>query len=273
MTDNNNETYTPVEVASILKITKNTVYELVKRNELKGFKVGKKLRINKKDVYAYLNRGESRQEKASDHSQDIVYSTPVLNSSEIKTNREMFVISGQDMILDVIAGNLQSRMRDVKFVRSYSGSYNALMGLYFGEVQAATAHLWDGETGEYNIPYIKRIVPGIQTVVIGMVKRRVGLYVQKGNPKNIHSLSDLLRSDVAMINREKGSGIRVFLDESLKKMGVSGSGINGYYRESPSHLVVAGTVARGGADAGIGNQKTAEQVNGIDEALAKIKGT
>ena len=46
---------TPLEVAEILKITKNTVYELVKRGEIPAYKVGRKLRIDKEDVENYIN--------------------------------------------------------------------------------------------------------------------------------------------------------------------------------------------------------------------------
>ena len=49
------ESLTALEVAELLKITKNTVYELVKRGELPGYKVGKKLRIDKDDVENYIN--------------------------------------------------------------------------------------------------------------------------------------------------------------------------------------------------------------------------
>ena len=49
------ESLTALEVAELLKITKNTVYELVKRGELPGYKVGKKLRIDKADVESYIN--------------------------------------------------------------------------------------------------------------------------------------------------------------------------------------------------------------------------
>ncbi|OAA86908.1 Helix-turn-helix domain protein [Clostridium ljungdahlii] len=40
-----NTTLTPQEVADMLKIAKNTVYELIKRGELNGYKVGKKLEL------------------------------------------------------------------------------------------------------------------------------------------------------------------------------------------------------------------------------------
>ena len=37
---------TPQEVSELLKITKNTVYELIKRGELPSYKIGKKIRID-----------------------------------------------------------------------------------------------------------------------------------------------------------------------------------------------------------------------------------
>ena len=46
---------TPVEVAELLKITKNTVYELIKRGELPSYKVGKKIRVDTKDVKENIN--------------------------------------------------------------------------------------------------------------------------------------------------------------------------------------------------------------------------
>ena len=39
---------TPLEVSELLKITKNTVYELIKRGELPSYKIGKKIRIDEK---------------------------------------------------------------------------------------------------------------------------------------------------------------------------------------------------------------------------------
>ena len=38
---------TPQEVSELLKITKNTVYELIKRGELPSYKIGKKIRCPK----------------------------------------------------------------------------------------------------------------------------------------------------------------------------------------------------------------------------------
>jgi len=128
----------------------------------------------------------------------------------------------------------------------------------------ATAHLWDGDTNEYNVSYVKKMMPGIPALIIRIGQRKQGFYVQKGNPKGITGWADLKRKDITVINREKGSGTRVLLDEKLRLMGVVGDYIEGYFRESRSHLAVATVVSRGGADLAIGSETGCKSIRGIE---------
>lgn len=258
-----NTALTPQEVAEILKIAKNTVYELVKRGELNAYKVGKKLRVDSGDVEAYKNRTKSIRSAGSQGAPaDAPRANPLLYEELPRYGG--FVICGQDILLDILSRHLQMHPDGVQALRSYVGSYNGLYALYHGNVQMATAHLWDGDTGQYNVPYVRRMLPGVPAVVIHLACRLQGFYVQKGNPRGIKGWEDLKRKDVAIINREKGSGTRVLLDEHLRLLGIPAGSIRGYERESTSHLAIASTVARGGADIGIGNEKSGMQVKGID---------
>ena len=56
---------TPLEVAELLKITKNTVYELIKRGELPSYKIGKKIRIDMHDVEEYINSQKSNSKPSN----------------------------------------------------------------------------------------------------------------------------------------------------------------------------------------------------------------
>jgi putative molybdopterin biosynthesis protein len=76
--------------------------------------------------------------------------------------------------------------------------------------------------------------------------------VQRGNPKKIKGLEDLLRKDVTFINRQKGSGTRILLDHTLKSLLLELSQIQGYEKEEYTHMAVASSVASGIADAGLG---------------------
>ncbi|MCB8816097.1 substrate-binding domain-containing protein [Desulfosporosinus shakirovi] len=258
-----NKALTPQEVADVLKISKSTVYDLIKRRELNAYRAGKKLRVDLEDVENYKNKTKDSK-PITTFSPDPSNYVSSLIYEKMQHRNSSFIISGQDLILDVLCRYLDRHPKGIRALRSYEGSYNAIYALYQGEVQVATAHMWDGKTGEYNVPFVERMLPGTPTVIIRLASRMQGFYVAKGNPKNIKDWNDLCRSDIAIINREKGSGTRILLDEHLRKMGISGRSINGYMREFHSHLAIASTVARGDADLGIGNEKACLQVQGID---------
>lgn len=245
---------TPVEVAELLKITKNTVYELIKRGELPSYKVGKKIRVDIKDVEEYINSQKTGKIK----------DTHFNNKNMSINNNFKVIISGQDVILDILARSVEKKLDGVNTFRSYIGSYNALYELYNGRVSIASSHLWDFETDEYNSTFVKKLLPGIPCVLINLAYRMQGFYVAKGNPKEIKTWEDLTRPNITLVNREKGAGTRVLLDGKLRLLNFNGNHIKGYDNEELSHLGVASTVSRGIADVGLGNEKAALQVNNID---------
>jgi putative molybdopterin biosynthesis protein len=106
-------------------------------------------------------------------------------------------------------------------------------------------------------------LPNLVVKIIALVERQQGLLVQKGNPKGIHSLEDLARSEVSYINRQSGAGTRVLLDYQLKQSGVAPESIHGYHNEEYTHLAVAAAVASGRADCGLGIAAAAQAL-GLD---------
>ena len=260
----NSTSLTPLEVAEILKITKNTVYELIKRGELPAYKVGKKLRIDKEDIENYINSQKGTTSSVNKpQTKEISVNEPDTDN-EINSNDKNIIICGQDMILDILGRNLETSLPSVKSYRSYMGSYNGLFNLYNNKVSIASAHLWDWETSEYNVSFVKKLLPGIPCVIVNLAYRMQGFYVQKGNPKNIKGWEDLNREDLSYINRERGCGVRVLLDGKLREFNIPSSSVNGYNYEESSHLSVASSIARGKGDFGLGIEKVAKQIDNID---------
>lgn len=250
----NDQPLTPQEVADTLRIAKNTVYELVKRGELKAYKVGNKFRFNPRDVEAYKVGGQSA-----------VDPRPAMPPEPVApSGGPGFILCGQDILLDVLAQRLEAHPRGARVFRSYLGSYNGLHALYQGLVHAASAHLWDGRTDRYNLPFLPYVLPGTPLVVVHLAVRTVGFYVPSGNPKGLRSWSDLGRTDLTLVNRERGSGMRVLLDERLRLQGIPTRQVPGYPRACTTHLAAAATVARGGGDYALGSEKACRQVNGIE---------
>ena len=206
-----NVALTPREVADILKIAKNTVYELIKRGELPAYRVGRNFRIDLKDVEAYKQQGKKVEVLAATSAEPVVSlptGTQYLNES-IPVSQGI-VICGQDVMLDILARHLEHHAPEYRAFRDNAGSFSGLAALYQGRAHLSAIHLWDGDTGVYNIPYVRRLLPGIPTIIVHLACRMQGFYVAEGNPKNIRDWSDLTRPDVTFVNREKGCGTRVY---------------------------------------------------------------
>ncbi|MBM7865573.1 substrate-binding domain-containing protein [Heliomicrobium gestii] len=278
---------TPEEVAERLRIKKNTVYEMIKRGDLPAYRVGRKLRVLSDAVDTYVRQGQSPESPgnatvataplppaASGANPFPATATPAPGASARAPLPTPFdpwaaplpgmVLCGQDPLLDILANQMERHPRGTAILRSHVGSFNGLLSLYQGTAHIASAHLWDSDSGQYNIPYIRRLIPGIPTVLIGLVRRMQGFYVAQGNPKNIADWHAFSRSDIRYINRERGCGTRVLLDEKLRQLGIDSQQIAGYRKEVFSHLSVASAIARDEADYGLGTERAARQVSQVD---------
>lgn len=242
-----------VDVAKLLHVSKNTVYEMIRRGEINSYKVGRKIRFTKEDVNNYIAR--SRHEKQTAPVTKINVQSSLLNVME--NQGRGFIISGQDVILDILSNYLCHY--GVQTLRAYLGSFESILSLYQDSVDVATSHLWEGDTEQYNREYVRRMMPGTHAVLINLTYRKQGFYVKKGNPKHIVNWEDLSREDVTFLNRRKGSGSRILLDEKLMKLGISPDSIMGYEDEIGSHLTLANAIANGEADVGIGTERVCTQ--------------
>ena len=123
------------------------------------------------------------------------------------------------------------------------------------------SHLLDTETGQYNLSYIKRYLKGLRVSVFHLVLRDQGLIVNKGNPKDIKGIEDLVRDDISFINRQIGSGTRVLFDHKINQLGIMPESIKGYDHEEFTHMAVAVDVLSGAADCGMGIFAAAKALN------------
>ena len=245
------------EVADMLNVSKSTIYDLIKKGNIRSYKVGRKVRFTEEDVKRYISHSRDNQSAVSSSSDATDFN---LSVNDMTTDG--FIICGQDLILDILSNYM--RLHGVPALRAYIGSYDSLVSLYRKKINVASAHLWDSDTNSYNIPYVRRLLPGIPVIIVHLTCRIQGLYVAKGNPKDITTWTDFGRQDITMINREKGAGSRVLLDENLRLLRISGSSIKGYENETQSHLTVASAISSGKADVAIGNEKIARQVDNIE---------
>lgn len=263
--------YTTEEIAKLLRVSKLTVYDLIKKGELPAYRVGKQMRVDSADLEAYKTRAKTGMSAAAAPAPAASVSQPTPQPKAISTDSAPFtiggmkplVITGQDTSLDILAKYIEKNNKSVRPLRSFVGSLDSLISMYRGESDVVSTHLFDGDTGTYNLPFIQRLLVGYSYVVVNLASRKAGIYVRKGNPHGIAAWEDLTKPGVTIVNRETGSGARVLLEEQLRIRGISPKTIQGYQDEESNHLGVAGKVASGQVDAGVGIEKAAAMV-GVD---------
>ncbi len=160
-------------------------------------------------------------------------------------------IGSHDNTLEALSNIIKKRHPHLSLSSAHVGSMGGLIALKKGEAHVAGTHLLDEETGLYNIPFIRKLLPEKKIVLVNLVYREQGLIVKKGNPKGIRGFEDLVREDVIFINRQAGSGTRLLADKHLREAGIKSSGIKGYDREEYTHMGVASAVLSGVADTGL----------------------
>lgn len=246
-------TYKPDEIAKMFKISKHTVYEMIKRGELKAFKVGNKMRIEQGEVERFKESMQASPQKgASQHLNPIS-----------STEHSLLLAGSHDFLVEHLIKYVTQQSNIIQVRPSYIGSLEGLMMLYRGGCDIAAVHLLDPASHQYNLPFIKQLFVHEEISVIRFASRQQGFIVGKDNPKGITSIKDLNRNDVTLINRQKGSGTRFLLDSMLAKEDIDPSSVKGYETEEWNHLSAASYVSRGIADVAFGIQSAASQL-GLD---------
>ncbi|WP_251009766.1 MULTISPECIES: helix-turn-helix transcriptional regulator [unclassified Bacillus (in: firmicutes)] len=241
--------YTPDEIASMLKISKHTVYEMIKRGDLAAFKVGNKMRIEESEFERYKASMSANPVKAQE--------------SKAAGQHSLQLAGSHDFLVEQLVKYIASEGTGLSITPSYIGSLEGLMMLYRGSADIAAVHLLDPASQQYNLPFIRQLFVHEPITVMRLASRDQGLIVAKGNPKNITGVKDLARSDVTIINRQKGAGTRFLLDSFLAGEKLEPAAVNGYENEEWTHLGAAAHISRGSADAAFGIRCAASQL-GLD---------
>ena len=177
--------------------------------------------------------------------------------------RNVVAVGSHDLSLDVLADRLRATGDGVSLSSSHVGSLGGLRALRRGHCHLAGCHLLDPADGSYNRSYVARYLPDVPVRRVHLVRREQGLMVRPGNPRGVRGLPDLLRDDVAFVNRQAGSGTRVLLDFELQRGGIDPAEVSGYGSEEFTHMAVAVAVLSGAADVGLGIRAAARAL-GLD---------
>jgi putative molybdopterin biosynthesis protein len=158
---------------------------------------------------------------------------------------DLVVIGSHCAGLDAIASALGLEGFRVKTMAV--GSQAGLAAARRGECDVAPIHLLDPETGTYNIPFLDaslRLVSGY--------RRTQGIVTATREKRTLEEL--LEDPTLRMVNRNRGSGTRILIDQLLGDRRPPG-----YAYEPRSHYAVAAAVSQERADWGVTIETVAKQ--------------
>ena len=226
------------EVAAYLGIHEKQVYALIKTGRMPATRVTGKWIFPKKVIDGWIEaNAKSGLEQARQKSSRI--------------SGALLASGSNDPVLDVLHTCLRKTYPEFFIFSANTGSMEGLAALEKGFTDIAWSHLLDPETGEYNIPYLEKLVPHVKAVVVNLFFRELGFVTAKGNPLRIGKFEDLARKGVRFVNRQAGSGTRLLLDHHLEKAGIPSDRIAGYDQDVSTHIEVGLAVLSGSADTGI----------------------
>lgn len=162
---------------------------------------------------------------------------------------QILASGSNDPVLDLLIS--QNELENFHIYSCNTGSTEGLRLMSESRADIAWCHLLDPDTGEYNIPYIAARMTDRKIAVVHLFYREIGFVVSRESSKKIKNFSDLSENGLRFINRQKGSGIRIFLDYNLKKSGINPTFLTGYESEVRTHFEIGLSILAGKADAGI----------------------
>lgn len=167
------------------------------------------------------------------------------------------VAVGCDPATSLLAEHLRRRHPMMELAWQGGNSLQALEAVGRGEAHMAGCHLFDPDSGVYNVPFARRLL-GADARLVTFAVWEQGLMLAPGNPHGIQHLGDLTRPGLRIANREHGSGARALLDAEMSRASLKPEQLAGYATVVRSHLAAAEAVAAGLADAAVGVRAAAQ---------------
>ena len=223
------------EVAQFLDVNEKMIYSLISDKGLPATKITGKWLFPLRLVEQWIDANTSN------------YPEP---RTTLPAYDGLLIITGSnDPLLDKAISIFNGNSPEHIAVFANLGSMGGLQALRRNLCHMASSHLMQDNGEGYNFDFADREFDNMPAMV-NFCKREQGLLVAKGNPKKIHSVADLARPGLKIVNRPNTTGTRLLLDRELEKAGIKGNDITGYHHEVAKHIDIGLEILSGHADTG-----------------------
>jgi excisionase family DNA binding protein len=225
------------EVAEFLGVNEKMIYTLINEKGLPATRITGKWLFPKHLVEQWVVSKTVNFPRQPESAVQVPNLLLVAGSNDILLDRTLALFRRQNPEHVALFGNL--------------GSLGGLRALRQGLCHIATSHLAQENEEEYNFSFAATELEELPAVV-NFCRREQGLFVPKGNPRNIEGVADIGAGELRIANRPLEASTRLLFDRELDKAGIDCRKVKGYDREFNSHLEVGLEVLSGRADLGPG---------------------
>jgi putative molybdopterin biosynthesis protein len=162
-------------------------------------------------------------------------------------------VAGCDTGIGLLTGHLNVAACGYRAIWFSATNRNALADLRHERAHVAAIHGSDDE--------LKRLLAARGTGprrLVAFASQDEGWLLARGNPRGFRKAAQVLRDNVTIANRPRGSAARALLDEQLRAAQRDPATVRGYTRELRGQLDAGRAVAAGFADAAIGMRSVAQ---------------
>jgi molybdate-binding protein/DNA-binding XRE family transcriptional regulator len=169
--------------------------------------------------------------------------------ADLEGARETLLCAGCAPAGGILAARATAARTGDRVVWLDRSSGAALDLLARGQVHVAGAHLYDEDAHEFNVPFVRRRLPGRSMLIFNLARWQAGLVVAPGNPRRIRGVRDLARADVRFVSRPPGAAAQDLIERLLRCEGLSAAAPVPIVGRG--HMDVARLVALGLGDAAV----------------------
>lgn len=232
MADLAGEYLTTKEVAELLRIKERKVYDLAASGDIPCTRALGKLLFQRSAIDVWLARHGT-----GDSAMPAVFPALFLGS--------------HDPLLEWALRESGSGLATF-----FDGSLDGLERFARAEGIATGLHIFDGETGDWNVPSIKERFAGKPVVLVEWAARERGLIVTPGNPDKISAVADLKGKNA--VPRQAQAGSQVLLNHLLREAGLDEGSVK-FTHAARTETDAALAVLEGQAGVAFGLKSVAKQ--------------
>ena len=226
------EFLTTREVAEMLRVKERKVYDMAAEGEIPCRRVTGKLLFPRAEIEAWLSGG--------------------MENSAIPAQRPNVVAGSHDPLLDWAIRESGSGLATF-----FDGSLNGLDRMRDGQAIAAGAHVFEPETGDWNLNHVNERLTKAPVVVVTWAWRQQGILLNGDRVADVRDIADL--KGLMLARRQPSAGAGLLFTHLLSQAGLELSDLSVTPELARTETEAAAAVASGAADAAPGLEAVARQ--------------